>query len=104
MKKKSLNENLCRNGGHSLTKIHHIEINFPVPIEMPPGFEQALVGLVEIITKQYEKENPDRIMWPAGSGNKILWREPQEPDMDPDVYCIDVAEREKSEKEKRRGR
>lgn len=86
-------------------KIVTIEISFPVPVELPEGWEQLLDSAVNLVCKHYEQANPTRIMWPAGHGTKILWREPQEPDMDVSVYAIDVAEREGSKKElRRRGR
>ena len=76
-------------------KINQIEIVFPVPVDFPEGFEQELSQLVDTVCKKYESENPDRLMWPAGHGSKLLWREPEEPDFDDSVYQIDVAEREK---------
>ncbi|MCK5020281.1 MAG: hypothetical protein KAS32_24795 [Candidatus Peribacteraceae bacterium] len=44
--------------------------------------------------KQYEIENPTRVMWPAGCGAKPIRREPQEPEYDDTIYVIEVAERE----------
>ena len=85
-----------------MSKIIRIEINFPVPVELPPGFDRALDGLTFLITEKYKLDNPDRTMWPAGQGGKIMWNEPSEPDVDIRVYSIDVAEREKTDKEKQR--
>ncbi len=77
-----------------MSKIKRIEISFPVEIELPDGFEQALSALVGIVCSQYQKENPTRVMWTAGHGSKPLWNEPNEPDFDDSVYVIDVSERE----------
>jgi hypothetical protein len=83
-------------------KVMRIEISFPVAVEMPPGFERALDGLVHMITDKYREDNPDRVMWPAGCGSKPIWNEPHEPKFDANIYVIDVVEREKTRKEKRR--
>ena len=80
-----------------MSKIQQIEISFPVPVEMPDGFDQALSALVGIICKQYQKENPTRAMWTAGHGAKPLWMSPTEsgePEFDSSIYHIDVSERE----------
>lgn len=74
--------------------IQKIEISFPVPIELPELFETQLVELIDKVCKKYVSEHPGRVMWPAGVGNKVLWRELQEPDFDDSVLAIDVAERE----------
>jgi len=88
-----------------MMKVQKIEIEFPFLVELPPGFEQVLGTLVNLVCKKYEAENPDRVMWPAGHGSKPIWREPEEPDFDDDIYHISVAEREahKKEREYRRG-
>jgi len=80
-------------------KILKIEIPFPVFVELPPGFEQTLDALVGMVCKAYEKENPDRVMWPAGIGAKPIWREPEEPQFDSSILEISVEEREASERE-----
>jgi hypothetical protein len=77
-----------------------IEINFPVGVELPDGFERELDALVDKACKHYERAHPDRVMWPAGHGSKVLWCEPDEPDFDPSVYEISVAERERYESER----
>jgi hypothetical protein len=77
-----------------MSRIQRIEINFPVPVEFPDGFEQALSALIGMICEKYERENPTKVMWTAGHGNKPIWNEPKEPEFDDSVYCIDVAERE----------
>ena len=57
-----------------------------------------------MLCKAWEADNPGFIMWPAGHGSKVLWREPEEPDFDDSVLSIDVASREATEKEIERGR
>lgn len=78
----------------STHKISSIEVTFPVPVELPPGWEQALSALVGMVCEHYEQQHPMRTMWASGHGAKILWREPHEPDFDDEVLSINVAERE----------
>jgi hypothetical protein len=86
-------------------QIRRIEVNFPTPVTLPPGWDETFSSLVNMICEQYEADNPTRTMWPAGHGAKVLWDEPREPGLDPEVYCIDVAEQEASERElQRRGK
>lgn len=82
-----------------MSKVHRIEILFPCPVELPPGFERTLDALTGMVCELYEQQNPDRTMWPMGHGAKPLWREPEEPDWDNTVFQIDVAEREAFPKE-----
>lgn len=80
-------------------KIIAIEITFAVPVSLPPGFEHALEALLSMICKRHEAMHPDRVMWVHGSGAKICMREPQEAEVDPTIYAIDVAERDAYPKE-----
>jgi len=77
-----------------MSKIQRIEIDFPTAVSLPDGFEKTLDALIGMVCEQYERENPARVMWPAGCGSKPLWREPEEPEYDDTVYFIEVAERE----------
>jgi DNA-directed RNA polymerase subunit RPC12/RpoP len=45
------------------------------------------------------QEHPDKVMWLFGRGSKPLWREPEEPDWDDSIYCIEIAERKAHPKE-----
>ena len=97
--------------GNDPMKIRKIEIEFPLLVELPPGFEQALDRLVDTVCKKYEQENPMRVMWPAGHGNKPIFSQADlaflgkppnpdapkkgEPTWEEHVYQIDVAERMK---------
>lgn len=85
-----------------MSRVRKIEITFPFPVEFPEGFERALDGLIDMVCKKYERENPRRVMWPAGCGSKPIWTNPHEPDFDDSIFCIDVAEREAHEKELQR--
>lgn len=103
-----------------MNKIRQIEISFPVPVELPLGFDRVVDALVNMVCKYYEQENPTRVMWPAGHGSKpnfsqvdalVLGKDVNpnapktgEPTWDDDVYHIDVAEREAYEKELQRRR
>lgn len=77
-----------------MSGIYRIEVSFPCPVELPDGWERTLDSLLDMVCKAYEKENPERVMWPAGSGAKPIWREPEEPEFDPSVYFVEMAERE----------
>ena len=79
--------------------IRAIEIAFPVDMDLSDDFEGKLVELISEECKRYEKQHPDRVMWPAGFGAKILWREPEEPDFDESVFSITVSERERYDTE-----
>lgn len=85
-----------------MSKIFQIQINFPVGVDWPSGFEQTLDALVNMICEKYEDEYPTRKMWTSGHGAKLLWREPLEPDSDDSIYCIDISEREATERELQR--
>lgn len=87
-------------------KIQAIEITFPVPVELPEGFEKTLSCFVGMVCKKYEKENPTRTMWPAGQGFKptfIPMTQEQEKErgmeFDETTYVIEVFEREAHESE-----
>lgn len=93
-----------------MSKVSRIEVNFAEAVELPDGFEQVLCGLVDMACKQWERENPTMVMWPAGQGSKPLWSKADaaflgvaatnsapdsgEPEFDDTVYCIDVEARE----------
>mgnify|MGYP001558516749 CR=1 FL=1 len=81
-------------------KRRRIEIDFPVKVEFPPGFLKTLVALIDMICEKYEEEHPNRLMWPAGMGDKPIWQEPLEPTFDSSILYIEVYEREINEKER----
>lgn len=85
------------------SKLRRIEINFPVPVDLPDDFQKRLVGLVDEVCKTYEANHPGRVMWPFGVGCKIthmpLTREQEEAgehlEFDEDTLEIEVSERER---------
>jgi len=88
-------------------KLQKIEIDFPVPVNLPPGFEQVLSSVVGLVCRQYEKKNPERVMWAAGHGSKPTYIPLTEEDekergmeFDDNIYYIEVAERQKYKNEK----
>lgn len=87
-----------------VSKTKTIEISFPIPVNFPPGFERALDALINMICEAYERENPTRVMWPAGCGCKPIWMGMNEPEFDDSTFVIEVAEREATEKELKRRR
>ena len=78
-----------------MPKISMIEVTFPAEVEIPKTARIALEAAVTLVCKKYERENPTRVMWPAGVGSKMLLNEPEEPTFDDTVFVIDVAERER---------
>ncbi len=84
--------------------IRSIEITFPTEVELPPGLEQVLDSLTEMVCKAWEADNPGFLMWAAGHGSKVLWREPEEPLHDSSVFNIEVATREATAQEIAQGR
>jgi hypothetical protein len=79
-----------------------IEINFPCDIEPSDEWYRRLDTLMTELTDEYELEHPGRIMWVSGYGDKILWREPEEPEFDKSIYEITITEREGYPKELQR--
>lgn len=91
-----------------MSKTTAIEINFPVAVKLTSSFKSELHILVESVCKQYEKDNPDRIMWQAEHGDKMLANPMMSSyggliEFDTITYCINAYEREnlcKNKKEK----
>ena len=76
-----------------------IEITFPVDVEMTAIDERTLSAAISTICKRYETKHPDRVMWPAGYGQKMLSNpflvSDDEPiEYDDSCYHIECAERE----------
>lgn len=85
------------------------EISFPVPVNISRSAHDLLVDAVGIICADYEAAHPDRIMWGAGFGSKMLCNPLMLSDDEPipfsdDVEVIEVWERELFNDEKRRAR
>lgn len=75
-----------------MSKTRRIEIDFPVAVSLPCGWEQTLNSLVAMVCGQYKKENIDRAMWVSGYGCKLIGNEPHEPEFDDSIYHVEVAE------------
>ena len=79
--------------------IHKIEISFPVRIEFPEGFERKLHDLIQNeICRKYRDKHPDRTMWVAGYGCKMLTNpymvsDGEKIEWDDDVYFMEISER-----------
>lgn len=74
-----------------------IEIDFPLAVEFPPGFENKLIELISSVTRYYEREHPDRVMWAAGMGDRPSGMWSDNLTFDSTIYSIEVAERENFE-------
>ncbi len=79
-----------------------IEVSFPVDVDVPDSFYRALSELIGLVCEEYEKTHPDRVMWPAGQGNKITYMPMTKAEedagkhleFDDSIFAIEVAERE----------
>ncbi len=49
-----------------MRKITSIHVDFPVAVRMPIGFQQALWGLIDMVCRTYDSDNPGRSMRPQG--------------------------------------
>lgn len=95
--------------------VRRVEIDFPKSVPLPKDWEYKLNLLVDEVCEKYERENPQRVMWPAGHGSKPTWSqadciflgkpvdqsapEKGEPSFDDDTYEVSVSERERYEGE-----
>jgi hypothetical protein len=79
--------------------IRAIEIGFAEPVELTQKDQEALVEIAGKMCERYERANPERVMWPAGVGQKMLTNPFMASDDEPlafdeTVFQIDCAERE----------
>ena len=79
--------------------VNRVEINFPTFVELPEGWDRELSDHVRKVCDAYEETHAGRVMWPSGSGSKLLWLD-RPPHFDPSVFAIDVSEREAFEGER----
>jgi len=81
-----------------VSNVSRVEVNFPVPVSLPLGWERALDALVGMVCEQYQRENPTMVMWPAGIGSKItsmgIAAGDEHIDFDDSTLAIDCAARE----------
>ena len=78
-------------------KVRKIIISFPLAVDLPPGFQYMLDGLLQMVTLAYERDNPMRTMWPSGHGSLPLASDFSE--FDDSVYVVEVSEREANDRE-----
>jgi hypothetical protein len=79
-----------------------IEIDFGAPVNISRAHQRRLFSLVDAICDGYEARHPDRTMWAAGFGGKIvsmpITREDEEAgvplDFDMSILHIECCERE----------
>lgn len=81
-------------------KVIGIEISFPVAVELSRDDQTVLREVVRKICKRYEEENPERVMWLFGYGDKISYMPVMADDdrpmeFDSNILAIECAEREK---------
>lgn len=83
-----------------------IEVSFGAPIHLSNEHQQRLCDLLGEICEDYEKAHPDRVMWPAGVGYKMLTNPFMVDDdhlmqFDDSVFSVECFERERFEDEAR---
>lgn len=81
-------------------KVHGIEISFAVPVELSRDDQKELQDTVSKICKRYEKQNPGRVMWLFGYGDKpmsnpFMVDENHPMEFDSNILFIECVEREK---------
>lgn len=73
-------------------KIKQIQIRFPMPIELPDGFDLVLDTLLNIVCAKYERENLNKSMFIFTKNIKLMSHRSKEAEFDNLVYYIDIAE------------
>ena len=81
-------------------KVRGIEIAFPVAVELTRDDQIELQDVVRKICKRYEEQNPGRVMWLFGYGDKVIYMPIVEGDerpmeFDSTILAIECSEREK---------
>lgn len=82
--------------------VSKIEVTFPTSVTLSSEVQRGIDDLLQPICDKHVQENPDRVMWVFGHGSKPLWREPEEPEWDDEVFMIEIAERKAHPKELKR--
>lgn len=82
-----------------------IEITFDAPVHLTTEHMQRLDALLGDICSVYEVHHPDRVMWPAGTGYKMLTNPFMVDDdhpmqFDEGTYAVECFERERFEGER----
>lgn len=88
-----------------MKNISSVEITFNSPVTLSQEFKQKLDEILTKVCKEWEAENPGQIMWPFGSGFKMLCHpmmiEDDKPiPFDESCYHIEVTNRKAYEGER----
>jgi hypothetical protein len=91
--------------------IQKIEIDFPIAVNMSVEAQTALNKAIEIICKEYEENNPGRVMWTFAHGCKPTYipmtaeeEKHRGIEFDKSIFHMEIAERQghQSELERRK--
>lgn len=78
-------------------KVLGLQVAFPLPVKLPPGFDLVLESLVNMVCETYEQANPYRSMWPSGHGGipdeRAIYTDDHENMFDMSVFHIQVSEK-----------
>lgn len=74
--------------------IKEIRIKFGVPVDLPDGFERALSAFICMVCAKYERDNPERVMWPCGEGCAPIIKGGEIVGFEEEIYTIECTERE----------
>lgn len=82
--------------------VQAIEISFGAPIAFDGDRQRRLLDLLDEFCAAYEAEHPDRVMWTAGVGQKMLTNpfmvDDEHPmEFDDSVFSVECFERERFE-------
>ena len=82
-----------------------IEASFGAPVELSDDHQRRLIELLGEICDAYEAAHPDRVMWPAGIGQKMLTNpfmvdEDHPMQFDESVFEVECFERERFDGER----
>ncbi len=74
--------------------VTRIEVSFAIPVNVTRDQERRLMSLINEIVEHPSNQLTDGVHWVSGYGGKMLWREPEEPDVDMSVMAIETSARE----------
>lgn len=77
-----------------------IEVSFGAPVHLSGDHQRRLVDLLGEICDEYERNNPGRVMWPAGIGQKMLTNpfmvdDDHPMEFDESAFAVECFERER---------
>lgn len=73
--------------------VKSIEVAFAIPVNITRAQEKRLHELLDDIVSHPSNQLVDGVHWVSAHGGKILWREPEEPDIDMDILAIETSAR-----------